>query len=304
MSSGSEECPPDPKRPRTSVSGEPPLECAICLHSELDRPLRPHGCGTCAPDAWRVCDDCERNLVSRSCPMCQGDYRALELFAYQRLEDAVLEGRELSEKQRFVCRKVCFLGRLEMLTFSNTLIWHPAERVLHFSLPVDTTVEPSTIEYLRARLRVDDATEALLREGRFHFTNKVWDAIVAADSGETEATVLPLAAASPQPPQQLSSVSIDTPEVAAAPALSPHLEAGDEGTDEGEEDGSDDGEVADSSEKCVGSRALIAWALGELAKPGAALFTSQDKESISLLIESTLEELEESDRGVVTAKSS
>lgn len=291
---GAEEVgPPDPKRPRTE--GGAPLECAICLQSEADRPLRAHGCGTCVPDAWKVCDDCERNLVSRSCPMCQSDYRALELFAYQRLEDAVLEGRELSEKQRFVCRKVCFLGRLEMLTFSNTVIWHPADRVLHFSLPVDTTVEPSAIEYLRANVPVDDATEALLREGRFLFTNKVWDVIVAADSGEAEspAVVLSPAAETPQPLPQLSSATAEMSEAASGTGAS----AGDGGTDGSEESDSDVGEVADNSEQCVGSRALIAWALGELAKPGAELFTSQDRGSISLLIESTLHELEESERG-------
>ena len=275
------------KRRRTEGAGTP-SECAICLQGEPDRRLLPHGCDTCAPEAWRVCEECERNLVSRSCPVCQGDYRGLELFAHQRLEEELLAGRELSEMQRFVCRKVLFLSRLEMLTFSNTAVWLPEQHLLCFSLPVDTTVEPSVIEYLRGRIRpLDDATEAALREGRFLFTNRVWDAIVAADSEEPE-----------EPPTPGRPSAGDS-----EPSDEPSLHTGDDGTDEGDEDGSEEEEARpDSGSQCRGSRELIAWALGELARPGAELFTSQSREDLALLVESTLLELGTAEGAAVDAK--
>ena len=42
------------------------------LQQETDeKELRPHGCATCAPGAWHVCEACHIALLSRDCPLCR-----------------------------------------------------------------------------------------------------------------------------------------------------------------------------------------------------------------------------------------
>ena len=36
-----------------------------------EKALRPHGCATCTPEAWRVCEACHIALLSRDCPLCR-----------------------------------------------------------------------------------------------------------------------------------------------------------------------------------------------------------------------------------------
>jgi len=77
-----EEGEPPAKKGRTSDEEE---RCALCFKSpeETDeKALRSHGCATCAPGAWGVCEACHIALLSRDCPLCRSPYESLELFPF------------------------------------------------------------------------------------------------------------------------------------------------------------------------------------------------------------------------------
>jgi len=51
-------------------------ECSLCMHhGSNENPLLPsHQCPQCKQGAWKVCQCCHELLLSRSCPICRGDY--------------------------------------------------------------------------------------------------------------------------------------------------------------------------------------------------------------------------------------
>jgi hypothetical protein len=53
-------------------------QCVLCFdeHSETS-PLQSHCCPQCKKDAWKICLVCHEGILSRSCPVCRGDYAPL-----------------------------------------------------------------------------------------------------------------------------------------------------------------------------------------------------------------------------------
>jgi len=58
------------------------LTLSWCVQETDEKALRPHGCATCAPGAWRLCEECHISLLSRDCPVCRSPYQSLELFPF------------------------------------------------------------------------------------------------------------------------------------------------------------------------------------------------------------------------------
>jgi hypothetical protein len=50
--------------------------CSLCMEpATADCPILPeHQCPQCAKDAWKICQTCNESLLSRTCPVCRGDY--------------------------------------------------------------------------------------------------------------------------------------------------------------------------------------------------------------------------------------
>jgi hypothetical protein len=49
--------------------------CALCMEGAVEnKVIIPHNCPRCRKDAWVICDLCNESRLSRSCPMCNGDY--------------------------------------------------------------------------------------------------------------------------------------------------------------------------------------------------------------------------------------
>lgn len=57
-------------------------ECSLCLHcSSLENPILPnHMCPQCSANSWKVCQCCHELLLSRSCPICRGDYAPIVMY--------------------------------------------------------------------------------------------------------------------------------------------------------------------------------------------------------------------------------
>ena len=72
------------------VAEEEPV-CALCHETttEENQLLPTHGCSTCKPGAWRICEDCDEISLGRPCPMCRGAYKPMPMFFFPRVEDLI-----------------------------------------------------------------------------------------------------------------------------------------------------------------------------------------------------------------------
>lgn len=49
--------------------------CVVCMETGTEEvPLLSHECKQCKADAWKICLCCHEALLSRTCPVCRGDY--------------------------------------------------------------------------------------------------------------------------------------------------------------------------------------------------------------------------------------
>lgn len=164
-----------------SLSTRFQVNCAICLEGENEgKELFDHNCPRCTKGSWRVCEPCNDTLLSRRCPICHGDYKAIEFFAFLNPEsgDSALVGLAVAAFSR--CK-------VSVMATSNVMIWSPAANTLSFSLPVDASVPKRDIQYLRSSIVPSAEDVSCLRAGVFSFTNKVWDSLEAAEES-TEQT--------------------------------------------------------------------------------------------------------------------
>ncbi len=54
--------------------------CTVCMEEGTEEsPIIEHQCPRCAKDAWKICLVCNEALLSRTCPVCRGDYAAVEM---------------------------------------------------------------------------------------------------------------------------------------------------------------------------------------------------------------------------------
>lgn len=56
--------------------------CSLCMEaSPIVQLLPSHQCPQCAKDAWKICQCCNETLLSRTCPMCRGEYAPIVMSA-------------------------------------------------------------------------------------------------------------------------------------------------------------------------------------------------------------------------------
>ena len=151
--------------------------CALCLLGPADglRLQEIHQCSQCKPNAWRICEPCENNILSGSCPICHGDYGAVEF--HRTLQTSDFHSEEYAAQVLPLLSKI----KIQIIAASNIAIWIPSTRSFQFSLPVDTTVPKHEIKYCVATIPETD--DAKMVGDKFHFTNKIWDALEKSEQG-------------------------------------------------------------------------------------------------------------------------
>ena len=147
--------------------------CAICMGSDGTelKLLKTHSCPVCIVGAWNICDVCDDNLLSRSCPVCMSDYSPRILHVTQGLPTFPVSRESMSDTE-FV-RKICAIGKL--VTGSNVTVWCPVEELMHFFLPQEFTDNNADFRSLSV---VIPMTKDKIVDGQFMFTNKVWDELL------------------------------------------------------------------------------------------------------------------------------
>lgn len=149
--------------------------CAICLEGESEgKDLMDHCCPRCTVGAWRVCEPCNDAILSRRCPVCHGDYKAIEFYAFLNPDDGDSDLAGLAVAAFSRCK-------VSVIASSNVMIWLPSCNKLSFSLPIDASVPKRDIQYLSSAITptADDIQQ--LRAGVFSFSNRVWDSLEAAE---------------------------------------------------------------------------------------------------------------------------
>jgi rRNA maturation protein Nop10 len=62
--------------------GEEEVVCSLCMEpgTEDCKLLKEHQCPQCSKDAWKICQTCNESLLSRTCPVCRGDYAPIVMY--------------------------------------------------------------------------------------------------------------------------------------------------------------------------------------------------------------------------------
>jgi len=169
-------------------------ECNICMETEITL-LPSHNCTRCKPDAWLVCEICDQNLLSRTCPYCNQDYKPWKFysvpnqpkvpFEFSSIADPMLKYAE-TLKVRILC---------EILSRSNSAVYRRDQNTIYFSLPKDLSVKPVDMEVLLTSLPM--SPERIAEDQTFLFANSTWDEIEkeiegVKEEGEDEAVDAPL----------------------------------------------------------------------------------------------------------------
>ncbi|KAJ1440804.1 hypothetical protein B484DRAFT_443229 [Ochromonadaceae sp. CCMP2298] len=149
--------------------------CIVCMENQTpERALIEHQCTVCTKDSWKICEQCNTSILSRSCPVCRSDYAPVVMFAFvpelplNRLIDSALT----AEQRSLLLLK---LGTLQnLIKKSNVAVWEPSGGgKMHFSLPQDFNSDSSV-------MTVSVAMAAERTEGEaFMFSNELWDEIEA-----------------------------------------------------------------------------------------------------------------------------
>ena len=157
----------------TAVTAIDDVICAICMGSEGDqlKLLKNHSCPICVAGAWNICDVCDDNLLSRSCPVCNSDYSPRILYVTQGLPIFPVSKEKMADND--LIRKICAIGKL--VTGSNVTVWCPLEKKMHFFLPQEFTDNNADFRSLSV---VISMTEDKIVDDKFMFTNKVWDELL------------------------------------------------------------------------------------------------------------------------------
>ena len=147
--------------------------CAICMGCDGNdiKLLKTHNCPTCVPGAWNICDVCDDNLLSRSCPVCNSDYSPRVLYVAPGMPTFPIPAAEMSNPQ--LVRKVCAIGKL--VSGSNVAVWSPIDNKMHFFLPQEFTDVSCDFRSLSVVITV---TPDKVNDGQFLFNNQIWDELL------------------------------------------------------------------------------------------------------------------------------
>jgi hypothetical protein len=154
--------------------------CSICM-DESQTLLPNHNCHQCKPSAWRVCELCDSNLLSRQCPYCQGDYKEKMYYGVKGLPKQFpfnfAQITDIQEKYIATLKTRLFC---DIVLRENCLIWSPSECRMYFSLPrsisnENTTPTPSDNDMDFILSSIPMSIERMGDQSQFAFTNKIWD---------------------------------------------------------------------------------------------------------------------------------
>eukprot|EP01035_Chromulina_nebulosa_P019070 gene19070-24892_t len=149
-----------------------------------------HGCSQCVSNAWKICEDCDENLLSRTCPVCRSDYAPLVMHAVTELPlSAVLDPSITpQDKQRLLAMATLMKSLVSKV---NVAVWRPKESKMSFSLPNtskdDTEINENgdTIQKVASCLVCDVELERdKILDNTFNFTNKIWDLLIDQTDAE------------------------------------------------------------------------------------------------------------------------
>lgn len=149
--------------------------CIVCMEADCsDRPLiDEHQCKQCSKDAWRICACCNDTLLSRTCPVCRGDYAPILLH--------VVPGEPLSklaDKSLTPDAKAALLYKFgivrHLINKSNMAVYNPDKEQMHFSLPREFAQDSTEVNCLAVTIPMKADR---IVDGTFTFNNSVWDEI-------------------------------------------------------------------------------------------------------------------------------
>lgn len=147
--------------------------CAICMGSDGDniKLLKSHNCPVCVVGAWRVCDVCDDNLLSRSCPVCNSDYSPRVLYVAPGMPIFPIPPSDMTDPKLIL--KLCAIGKL--VSGSNVVVWCPLEKRMHFFLPQEFTDNSNDFRSLSVVILM---TQDRIVNDQFLFDNKIWDELL------------------------------------------------------------------------------------------------------------------------------
>ena len=154
--------------------------CAICLSEDGETRdgltiniLANHNCPVCVSGAWHVCEVCDENLLSRTCPVCNSDYAPMVLYVVNDLPNIPPTPEDMANPS--YTEKISAIGML--ITRSNTTVWCPETNKMHFFLPQDFSASEDGFGSMTVAI---DMSADQIVDGQFLFTNNVWDELIRA----------------------------------------------------------------------------------------------------------------------------
>jgi len=193
-------------KPTPEDSNALQLECSVCLENPSEsNQVIDHQCGSCTKDAWKICEECNEKLLSRTCPFCRLDYAPVMLYAvpgrfndqfrtcsmqsscrcascystsglpFSRLKDSTLSVHE----RTLLLYKFGIVKTI--IHRSNVAIWSQKYGTMYFSFPMEVSNDNASYSHFTASIPM---YEDRIRNDQFRFDNKVWDEIENAAENE------------------------------------------------------------------------------------------------------------------------
>ncbi len=155
--------------------------CVVCMETgSVDKPLLPnHQCKQCVKNSWRICVCCNESLLSRTCPVCRGNYAPIVLHPMPGVALSQLANSDLDpDVKSLLLYKFGIIRHL--IGKSNVAVWSPHVNVMHFSLPQEFAEDTKDFSCLAVSVPM---TADRFEKTEFCFDNKVWDEIEAELEG-------------------------------------------------------------------------------------------------------------------------
>lgn len=174
---GEEDSNEQPQKKAKNGGEEVKLEdvCIVCMEgNSAERPLLDiHQCGQCSKEAWKICACCNESILSRTCPVCRGNYAPIMLHVVPGVPLNQLADKTLApEKKALLLYKFGIIRHL--IGKSNVAVWNPSKLQMHFSLPQEFAEGSKEINCLTVTVPM---TADRIVDESFIFNNSVWDEI-------------------------------------------------------------------------------------------------------------------------------
>jgi hypothetical protein len=149
--------------------------CIVCMEPDCsDRPLLDeHQCSQCNKDAWKICACCNDSILSRTCPVCRGNYAPILLHVVPGTPLNQLADTSLTaDAKALLLYKFGIVRRL--ISKSNVAVYNPGKEQMHFSLPREFAGDTTDVNCLTVTIAMKPDR---IVNGTFTFDNTVWDEI-------------------------------------------------------------------------------------------------------------------------------